>query len=97
MFIKVTYAGKLMELLFKKILYVKEIKKVGLVDLNTNASLLFLSFNHLVWYFGLNLKTQGGNSPLRQCLIKKTLYNGCYKLYYLEDYKGSNFIHIDEN
>jgi hypothetical protein len=72
-------------------------KKVVLVNLNTNTSLLFPSFNHLVRYFGLNPKTQGGNSPMRQYLIKGINFKESYKLFYLLDYKGPIPIPYDEN
>ena len=65
-------------------------KKVVLLNLNTNSSLLFSSFNPLVRYFDLDPKNQGGNSSLRQCLIKGIVYNKTYKIYYLENYKGPN-------
>ena len=48
-----TIAGKLMELLFAQDPLSKgSSKKVVLVNLNTNTSLLFQSFNQLLRYFG---------------------------------------------
>lgn len=72
-------------------------KKVVLVNLNTNTSLLFPSFNHLVRYFGLDPKTQEGNSPMRQCLIKGMIFKESYKLFDLLDYKGPIPIPYDED
>lgn len=97
-YLKVKYAGKRMELLFAQNPLSKgSSKKVVLVNLNTNTSLLFPSFNDLVRYFGLNPKTQGGKSPLRQCLIKGTIFKERYKLFYLLDYKGPSPIPYDED
>jgi hypothetical protein len=63
-------------------------KKVVLLNINTNSSLLFSSFNQLVRFMDLDPKTQGGNSSLRQCLIKGIVYKDIYKIFYLENYKG---------
>ena len=96
-FIKVTIEGKTLELLFAQNPLSKgSRKKVVLVNMNTNTSLLFQSFNQLIRYFGLDPSTQGGNSYIRQCLINEVIYNDCYKIYYLENYKGNTPIPYDE-
>jgi hypothetical protein len=80
-----------MELLFAQNLLCKgSAKKVVLLNLNTYSSLLFSSFNQLVRFFDLDPKNQGGNSFLRQSLIKGIVYKETYKIYYLENYKGPN-------
>lgn len=89
MFTKVTYKGKEIELLFAQNPLSKgSSKKVVLLNIETNNSLLFSSFNELLRYFKLDPQTQGGNSHLRQCLIKGLTYKECFRIFYLEDYKG---------
>jgi hypothetical protein len=56
-------------------------KKVVMVNLITGTSLLFPSFNELLRYLGIDPKTQGGNSLIRQCLMKGTTYKDSYKIY----------------
>nr|QKS32153.1 GIY-YIG endonuclease [Sphaerobolus stellatus] len=98
MFIKEKYVGKEVELLFAQNPLSKgSSKKVVLFNLNTKTSLLFSSFNDLVRYFDLNPKTQGGNSPLRKCLLKGEPYKECFKIFNLEGYEGPKPIPYDED
>lgn len=71
--------------------------KIVLLNIKTNYSVLCLSFNNLVRYFELDPKTQGGNSSLRQCLIKGIVYKEIYKIIYLENYEGPNPLPYNED
>lgn len=97
-FINVIYAGKKRDLLFAHNPLCKgSSKKVVLFNIKNNSSVLFSSFNNLVRFFKLDPQTQGGNSSLRQCLIKGTIYKEIYKIIYLVNYEGPNPVPYDED
>lgn len=86
-FVKAKIKNKEMEVLFAQNPLSKgSSRKVVMENFISGTFLLFPSFNELVRYFELDPIKQGGNSTIRQCLIKGTTYKNSYKFYYLKDF-----------